>query len=85
MTQTANESYYAKTRGDSTFWLVEYGYRRQMASMDQVYGEGLKPVRTLSTDEMDAIPTSKPKRGKRDSSGSDADAGNDAASIPATE
>ena len=53
--------------------------------MDQVYGEGLKPVRTLSTDEMDAIPTSKPKRGKRDSSGSDADAGNDAASIPATE
>ena len=54
--------------------------------MDQVYGEGLKPVRTLSQDEMDAIPTSKPKRGKRgDGSGSDADAGNDAASIPATE
>ena len=66
MTQTANESYYAKTRGDSTFWLVEYGYRRQMASMDQVYGEGLKPVRTLSQDKMDAIPTEKPKRKKAD-------------------
>jgi len=69
-----------------TIWMVQNGYRRRMLSMDQVYGEGLKPVRTLSQDEMDAIPTSKPKRGKRgDGSGSDADAGNDAASIPATE
>lgn len=53
---SAFDGLYVKTADSPVLWLVENGERRAMASMDEVYENGLRPVATVSADELESIP-----------------------------
>ena len=50
------EGCYVKLAEDATFWLVEAGERRAMASAEEMLGNGLRMVVTVTAEELEAIP-----------------------------
>ena len=50
------EGCYVKLAEDATFWLVEDGERRAMASAEEMLGNGLRMVVTVTAEELEAIP-----------------------------
>ena len=50
------EGCYVKLAEDATFWLVEDGERRAMASAEEMLRNGLRMVVTVTADELEAIP-----------------------------
>ena len=50
------EGCYVKLAEDATFWLVEDGERRAMASAEEMLRNGLRMVVTVTAEELEAIP-----------------------------
>ncbi len=50
------EGCFVKTGDDATFWLVENGSRRAIHSAEEMYQAGLRPVRTVTAEQLAAIP-----------------------------
>ena len=55
------EGCYVKLAEDATFWLVEDGERRAMASAEEMLGNGLRNVIVVEAGVLEAIPI----KGKR--------------------
>jgi len=50
------EGCYVKLAEDATFWLVEAGERRAMASAEEMLGNGLRNVIVVEPGVLEAIP-----------------------------
>ena len=59
---TDYDNIYIKTSDDPAFWMVIDGKRYKLNSMNAVYQTGLLPVKTISQDELDAIPIGEKKQ-----------------------
>lgn len=47
---------YLKLADDSTFWYADGNGRVRVETPEQMYAFGLHPVRTVTADELEAIP-----------------------------
>jgi hypothetical protein len=47
---------YVKLKGNPTYWLVLDGERKAVSGPTEMYAYGLKPVHTVSAEELEAIP-----------------------------
>jgi len=51
-----HEGCYVKLADDPAFWLVQDGMRLIVASPEEMYRHGLRPVHCVTAEELEAIP-----------------------------
>lgn len=56
---------YVRCHQKATFWAVDKGKRREMASMDNVYELGLRRIRVISEAELNKIPIAGNEKAKK--------------------
>ena len=59
------DGYYVKLANSPAHWAVDDGERREVANQQEIFEIGLRKVRTISQEQMDAIPVRGEHESKR--------------------
>lgn len=59
------EGCYVKLDDGPTYWMVENGERIPIHSTEEMYAHGLRPVVTISLQELRSIPLRRARKGKK--------------------